>query len=223
MSGSDDDLGGLAALLGLDPAAFADDLRRLVDERLVHDRVPVEVWGVVAGPVTPGSSPGQPTTCRFTPKGAASSIGPVVCLSTYSPTVGDTAMGLKVGTDLFLVGSRSPDGWHAVGGSGQPAFQNAWAAAGGAYSVPRFRRQPNGMVVLSGLAQNASALANSVVFTLPAGFRPSGTESFGTWHYTGSAYVVGRVDVTSAGAVTAGVSQATVYCPLSGITFLAEE
>lgn len=61
-------------------------------------------------------------------------------------------------------------GWQVVGSGGAPAFTNSWGSFGAPWGVPRFRRLANGLVVMSGLASNASSVT-TVAFTLPAGYR----------------------------------------------------
>ena len=82
--------------------------------------------------------------------------------------------------------------WHTVGAAGEPAFQNGWTAYGAPYGPPQFRKRPDGVVELRGLA-TAGAYATPV-FTLPAGYRPVGRElifsgytSTGTFDYRISA------------------------------------
>lgn len=86
-----------------------------------------------------------------------------------------------------------------------PAFQNSWVAASG--TIVFFWRGPAGTVYLSGLITGGSTGATA--FTLPAGWRPFGTEFFETHG--------GQVEITAAGLVKLTGSTVAV----SGITFRA--
>jgi len=67
--------------------------------------------------------------------------------------------------------AQALDNWHTVGAAGEPAFQNSWSSVGGAYGPVAFRKDPFGHVSLKGVAQ--SGTNNTVIFTLPAGYRPA--------------------------------------------------
>lgn len=64
----------------------------------------------------------------------------------------------------------SGDGWHEVGGSGEPAFQNSWVNYGSGWTNCEFFKDEMGIVRIKGLVKNGTA--NTVVFTLPVGYRP---------------------------------------------------
>jgi hypothetical protein len=64
------------------------------------------------------------------------------------------------------------EAWHAVGAAGEPAFQNAWANVGGALQGARFKRVGNVVFVQGHVTGGA---VGTIVFTLPAGYRPAAT------------------------------------------------
>lgn len=66
--------------------------------------------------------------------------------------------------------------WHNVGGAGEPAFQNSWANYGSGYAAAAFRKDANGFVHVKGVVSGGAN--NTVIFTLPAGYRPGGHENF---------------------------------------------
>jgi hypothetical protein len=70
---------------------------------------------------------------------------------------------------IFLQG-----GWHNIGGTGEPAFQNSWANAGTVLGIAvndaRFTKEGK-WVKLSGIITGGAN--NTVAFTLPTGYRPS--------------------------------------------------
>lgn len=102
-------------------------------------------------------------------------------------------------------------GWHEIGASGQPAFQNSWVNFGPGYVTAAFLKDGLGFVHLKGLVKSGVA---AVIFTLPTGCRPPELEVFGIDTDTGH----GRVDIAVNGEVTY-VSGGTANFQLSGITF----
>lgn len=69
--------------------------------------------------------------------------------------------------------AKVPDSeaWRVVGAVGQPAFQNGWVNFGGGEPALSFYKDPLGIVRIRGLIK--SGAVNSVVFTLPVGYRPN--------------------------------------------------
>jgi hypothetical protein len=100
------------------------------------------------------------------------------------------------------VGSAVPiEGWHIVGGAGEPAFQNSWVNYAGGTPC-RFRIDPFGKVTIQGLLAKGGGnwIANEVLFTLPAAYRPADSMGF-TAPALGTVENVGRVNVNSDGTV----------------------
>jgi hypothetical protein len=109
----------------------------------------------------------------------------------------------------------SLEGWHIVGTSGEPGFQNGWAN----YSFPAFNnagfyKDPFGRVCLRGMV--ATGTIGTAIFTLPAGYRPPQTEL----QVTISNAAIGRVDITPAGAVMS-TTGSNIWFSLDGVTFRA--
>lgn len=101
-----------------------------------------------------------------------------------------------------------------IGASGAPAFENSWVNYAAGTQVAGYWRDPLGIVHLQGMIK--SGTVGNAAFTLPPGFRPvTGTEVFGTV----SNGAIGRVDVTTGGAVTPVSPSSNVYVSLSGMTF----
>ena len=72
-----------------------------------------------------------------------------------------------------MVATLAPDtGWHEVGGTGEPAFENSWVNYGGSFNTAAFRRIGN-VVYLKGLIRDGTIPADA--FSLPTGYRPPGT------------------------------------------------
>lgn len=86
----------------------------------------------------------------------------------------------------------SVDTWHAV------SFQNGWTNYGSGYSTAAYTITEDGWVRLRGLVK--SGTMGQAVFTLPAGYRPTGRHLFAVQT---NPETIGRVDVASDGQVIA--------------------
>jgi hypothetical protein len=116
------------------------------------------------------------------------------------------------------------DSWHAVGATGEPAFQNSWvnfdgAAPTGRYA--RFRRYPDGRVRMAGVVKTGAS--GTVAFTLPAGYRPPSSEAFSVLSGGNAA---GQVVIGSDGTVLlqngASPSNVSTFVFLDGVEFDTE-
>ena len=66
--------------------------------------------------------------------------------------------------------------WHMIGTAGEPPFLNGWQNYGGQFRTVGFRKLSDNTVALTGLMSNTGTwLADSIVFMLPVGYRPSET------------------------------------------------
>lgn len=113
---------------------------------------------------------------------------------------------------VWVAGNRGYKALHVVGAASGPAFQNSWAAYGG-YMAPRYYRDIEGTVFLEGMAQGGAV--GSVLFTLPAGFRPSAKVAFAV----ASNAAFGWLSVDSAGLVKLEAGSGT-WVALSTVRFL---
>lgn len=95
------------------------------------------------------------------------------------------------------------DPWHNVGAAGEPAFPNNWVNYGAPYPNTRFRKIA-GVVYVQIAVKNGTA--TTTIFTLPAGYRPSGNIIAG-WHYESNGDLLATINVTSAGVVSFGGQQ----------------
>lgn len=102
-----------------------------------------------------------------------------------------------------------------VGGTGNAPFANGWVNFGGTNASASYYKDPFGRVFLKGTVK--SGTLNSVVFTIPPGYRPQEAEVFAV--YCNGA--IGFVTVNPDGTVlqTGGGSNASLT--LSGITYRA--
>jgi len=115
-----------------------------------------------------------------------------------------------------------PIQWILVGQQGGPAFQSSWVnfdpngAPNGRDA--RFTLDSLGWVVLDGLVTGGTPGSTSIIFTLPAGFRPLRRLKFAVV----SNELFGEVVIRDTGAVNALVGSG-VNLSLAGIRFVAEQ
>lgn len=98
-----------------------------------------------------------------------------------------------------------------------PTLQNSWADASG-YQGARFHKDLLNQVHIQGRIDSGTATAGTVLFTLPAGFRPADVLSFAV--HSNSA--IGLVEVQADGDVAIRIGNNTSL-DLNGINFLAEQ
>lgn len=95
-----------------------------------------------------------------------------------------------------------------------PTLAGTWVNFGGAYRNSGYWRDSSGTIHITGVVKNGGT---GLIFTLPAGFRPSATLIFAI---TSNA-VFGYIEVAAAGTVTAILYNNT-FVALDGISFKAE-
>lgn len=116
----------------------------------------------------------------------------------------------------YLATPAALDPWHVVGAAGEPAFENGWVNFGGGLSTVAFRKDPEGRVWLRGQAK--SGTAGTVLFTLPAGYRPPARVDFDTIDGTGSPTYA----LTTAGSIVTNAAAGNVRVTLDGLSFDTE-
>jgi hypothetical protein len=109
-----------------------------------------------------------------------------------------------------------PEAWREVGAAGQPAFQGTWVNVGGGSRTAKFYKDPFGQVHLSG--QVKSGTLTTVIFALPAGYRPLTQLEFAVW--SNNAY--GTALVGADGSVYGWNGSATSFS-LDNVHFRAEQ
>jgi hypothetical protein len=109
------------------------------------------------------------------------------------------------------------DDWNDVASG--VGFVNSWVNFGGVHQVAEFMIDPWGWVHLRGLIKTGTI--NSVIYTLPVGFRPANTEIFDVNRNDGTtAGISGRIDVITSGVVAqANAPGSNSYLSLAGIQF----
>lgn len=100
---------------------------------------------------------------------------------------------------------------HLVGTGSEPAFLNSWQQnGGGTNATVGFSAAPGGRVFLHGVvSRGASPLTNSIIFILPASYRPTATGPLG-------ALRLGTVMRSDNGSGAAVISAADVYINAAG-------
>jgi len=101
-------------------------------------------------------------------------------------------------SDRILGLLTSQDIWHNIGDAGEPVFNNLWVWEG-SQARPRFRKDVNKTIRLSGLLDGTNAI-NSTVFLLPAQYTPSSTVQFVI--HSMNNLMTSRVFVSSAGSLS---------------------
>jgi hypothetical protein len=103
------------------------------------------------------------------------------------------ATGPQGGNSVILL-----DPWHTVGAAGEPAFGAGYSSTGSGNPPVSFRKDPLGHVSLRGVVNGTAA---GVIFTLPAGYKPTaGYNRFVTTDLSGATAFV-QVYIGSDGAV----------------------
>jgi hypothetical protein len=97
------------------------------------------------------------------------------------------------------------------------ALTNGWTTVGTS-PVPTFGKDTQGFVHLRGRIR--AGTQNAAAFTLPSGFRPAETESFGTGTIFGGNSTPCIVTVDTGGNVIPGVTGADSGCQPAGSTLL---
>jgi hypothetical protein len=119
--------------------------------------------------------------------------------------------------------------WSIVGGGGAlPAFQNSWANVGAPKMTMRFTKTATGLVLVQGAVVNTITGWNTVVFTLPAGYRPltQVRHAAVAWDATGNTYRLANWQIDATGNVTAGIFPVSGAIPsevYADFTFRAEQ
>ncbi len=101
-------------------------------------------------------------------------------------------------------------------------LQSGWTNYGVGYSPAQYTRSTDGVVVLTGLIRYGATDNDTLLGTLPVGYRPDSTLIFRSAEGGGD---VARVDVYTDGRVvlTRAPTTASSWVSLSGITFLAAD
>lgn len=104
------------------------------------------------------------------------------------------------------------------------ALKNLWVDFGGSWAKAGWTKDAQGVVHLKGLIMDGIVAVNTLIFTLPVGFRPKENTICSVPTYDGISLTHGRVDVMLNGNVNAGNQDnnlRTTWVSLDGISFIA--
>lgn len=96
-----------------------------------------------------------------------------------------------------------------------PSLGNSWVDYGAGFTGAQYYKDKTGLVTIEGVIKDGT---DGTVFTLPAGFRPSGNLMFINWS-AGGAF---RIDVESDGDVVF-TSSNSFFSTLAGVQFYATQ
>lgn len=116
---------------------------------------------------------------------------------------------MEVALDLELTGKFIQESIIA------PTLQNSWTNYGAAYQGAGYWKDKCGVVHLCGLIKGGTTTAETVIFTLPVGYRPAISEKF----FAVSMNAICIIDVYGTGNVAIKTGANSGWLSLSGITF----
>lgn len=154
-----------------------------------------------------GTASGGTVTVNSTSHATKGVIRLGTALVMNEATNAGTVNGTFVITNTFVPGGRIGESWASV------TFNTGWTNYGSGNTSVEYKKIGD-MVFLRGLAKRISG-SNTVIFTLPSGYRPTGSIHFSVM----SNSALGGIFVTSAGEVTLLIGDPTNWISLSGIVF----
>ncbi len=98
-----------------------------------------------------------------------------------------------------------------------PTLLNNWVNYGSAYESANYFKDKCGVVHLAGMIKSGTTTAETVIFTLPEGYRPRASEKF----FCVSLNAICVIDVYTTGNVAIKTGANSGWISLSGISFLA--
>lgn len=101
-----------------------------------------------------------------------------------------------------------------------PAFVNGWSQYGGGYDPASYRQDAlTGQVFLRGAVKGGSG---TTIWTLPVGFRRTGSALYTVWGESSSAYGLSLVAILADGSVGHVLGPSTAFLSLDGISFFVD-
>ena len=98
-----------------------------------------------------------------------------------------------------------------------PTLLNSWVNHGEGFAPVKYWKGPDNLVHIGGLIKNGVTADNTIIFTLPIGYRPGAKEIFTVTQNN----AIGRIDIDHKGNVLVKLAGAG-FTSLYGISFLAE-
>lgn len=118
---------------------------------------------------------------------------------------------MEIAMDVDLTGELLQENRQAA------TLLNGWVNYGGGYESATYWKDKNNVVHVSGFIKSGSTSAETVLFNLPAGYRPRSNEKFGVVSL--NAFCV--IDIYSSGDVAIKYNANSGWISLCGITFRA--
>lgn len=111
--------------------------------------------------------------------------------------------------------------WHEIGASGEPALQNSWANEGAAGSETAAYKRNRDTLYIKGLIDSGTITDGTVIFTLPAGYRPNNVIKVAGMYVQGSAENAYQLEIQTDGDVAIyGVSGASPVLSINCIVII---
>ncbi|WP_163853960.1 hypothetical protein [Paenibacillus elgii] len=104
-----------------------------------------------------------------------------------------------------------------------PTLLNGWVSEGSGYSIPGYYIDQFGIVHLSGVIRSGVTSTFTVLFYLPARYRPKNRLNLAIFTFDGSSTGICSLHIEADGAVKIGSINCKQYISLDGISFLAEQ
>jgi hypothetical protein len=128
---------------------------------------------------------------------ATESVAGILELATTAEAIAGTLTGAYAMNPArvkeAILAAITPGAWLS------PTLLNSWVNYGAPFETAGYRKTPTGEVQLRGMIKNGTTTNGTVLFTLPAGYRPANTRAFPSVQ-GGNASC--RIDVSAAGDVT---------------------
>ncbi len=145
--------------------------------------------------------------------GAPATYAPSAHASTHAAAGSDPVTPGAIGA-ATAGHTHASEAWTAI------TLVNSWVNFGSGYNTAAFFKDPVGVVHLRGLIRSGTTTAGTLLFTLPAGYRPAAIELFNVQTLVSSTYTIGRVDINTSGQAIFQTGGNT-YLSLDGLTFRA--
>lgn len=158
-------------------------------------------------------------------------IGVILCTAATRPTA-SLYNGMRIyETDTKRNYIYDGTGWMYVGGASPAviaaALQNSWVNFGDPWQPAGYYKDGSGVVHIEGMIKNGTTASTTLLFTLPAGYRPPKDSAFVTKSVEGTSQDPQSVNVTSTGRVEYGTMSGSAgqndALSLDGITFRATQ
>jgi hypothetical protein len=130
-----------------------------------------------------------------------SSTGNTSRTFTHANFLNGKKMGIDASGNLFLLGQIEEEGWTDA------TLQNSWAHYGSPFANAGFYKDKQGVVHLRGVIRNGVTTTNTVLFTLPAGYRPPTRKLIATQSNGSEA----RFDIATNGDVLIQIGSSTWF------------